>query len=339
MASKNSGKTRSVTMADVAKEAGVSRQLVSLVVRNTGYVAPEKRELVVEAMQRLGYQRNTLAANLAAKQTNTIGLAIFDLHNQVYAEFADGILEVIEPAGYKLLVSVTRKESAADRTTVESLVGLRVDGILVATHFGADGRNLSQALANTPAVTLGEVADEPNIGAISGNDSLGGKLATEHLIKQGHQQIAYIAAPITHQNADRHRGYLSALEDHGLAELVFSGDASEAGGKTAFDLAMTTTPRPTAFFCYNDATAFGVLSCARERGLRVPEDLAVVGYDNTTPAGYPGVDLTSVDQRAHEMGQLAAQALLERIRDQDAPLEQQSLAPELVIRRSSVTPN
>ncbi|SJM56483.1 LacI family DNA-binding transcriptional regulator [Gulosibacter sp. 10] len=328
---------RTVTMADVAKAAGVSRQLVSLVIRNQGYVAPGKRALVLETAERLGYRRNHLAAGLAGQRTFALGMVTLDIHNQVYADFAEGIARVTAPAGYQLLLAVGGPDEESRRKNIDSLVGLRVDGLLVADHSSA-GLEIQELLTSTPCVSLGEVSSSERVDSVAGDDRLGARLATEHLIDQGHRRIAYIAGPVTQQNSARRGGYRHAMFSASLAPFELDGDASEAAGAAALTHMSETGTLPTAVVSYNDSTAIGVLARAQELGLRVPEDLAVTGYDNTRGAGYPGVELTSVDQRSKRIGAEAAALLLERIAQPDKQGRTVVLEPELVVRRSSLRP-
>ncbi|MCA4134835.1 LacI family DNA-binding transcriptional regulator [Arthrobacter sp. M4] len=334
MAAASQGDVRSVTMADVAREAGVSRQLVSLVMRDVGYVSDEKRGLVLRAAERLGYRRNVLAASLAARRTNSIGLTIFDLHNQVYADFADGVLDVIQPAGFQLLLSTNNRDRESLTAGIESLIGLRADGVLLATHI-PDQLDLARLLAGTPTVTIGEDPRIDRVDAVHGDDRLGSYQATKHLIGQGHRDIVYIAGPATQQNTARRAGYAEAMSEESLPTRVVDGDASETGGERALLKMRRSGMLPTAVLCYNDSTAIGALTCAQRERLRVPHDLAVVGYDNTRPAAYPGVDLTSVDPQARAMGANAAALLLDRIADPTLADQTLTLAPQLIIRGSS----
>lgn len=328
------GDVRSVTMADVAREAGVSRQLVSLVMRDVGYVSDAKRELVLSAAERLGYRRNVLATSLAARRTNSIGLVIFDLHNQVYADFADGVLDVIRLAGFQLLLSTNTRDRESVTAAIESLIGLRTDGILLATHI-PEQLDLARLLAGTPTVTIGEDPQIESVDAVHGDDRLGSYQATKHLITQGHRDIVYIAGPPTQQNTARRTGYEEAMAEESLPARAVEGDATESGGEQALLEMRRSKTLPTAVLCYNDSTAFGARTCAQRERLRVPADLAVVGYDNTRAAAYPGVDLTSIDQQARAMGSHAAELLLERIGDPGRAAEKLTLAPQLILRGSS----
>lgn len=320
-------------MADVAREAGVSRPLVSLVMRNTGYVSPEKRELVLNAAQKLGYRRNVLAASLAARSTNSIGLAIFDLHNQVYADFADGVLDVIGPTDYQLLVLTSTQDADSIAAGIESLVGLRSDGLILATHL-PDQLDLTSMLAGTPTVTIGEDPRIPLGDAVHGNDRLGARLATTHLIDQGHRDIVYVEGPPNLQNRARGAGYRAAMTKASLKPRTVRGDATEEGGARAL-LELGGDSMPTAVLCYNDSSAIGVLTAAHREKVRVPDDLAVVGYDNTRVAAYPGIDLSSVDQKARQQGAEAARLLLERIGQPNRDPHTKTLKPQLVVRGSS----
>lgn len=322
-------------MADVAREAGVSRQLVSLVIRDTGYVAPEKRKLVLEAAERLGYRRNNLAASLAGRRSYSIGLVVLDIHNQVYADIADGVSDVLRPAGYQLLLATGAHRDDSGKSGLESLVGLRVDGVLVGTHL-PEATELSRMLAGTPAVVVGESAKIAGVDAVRGDGELGIQMATEHLVAQGHRRIAFIGGHAFQQNTDRRAGYRAVMERHGLEFCEEQSDASEAAGEQAFGRLMRASgSRPTGVVCYNDTIAIGVLAGARRAGLRVPEDLAVIGYDDTRAAAYPGVELTSVDQGTRNLGAQAARLLLERIEHPSREAACEVFAPKLVVRASS----
>lgn len=321
-------------MADVAKLAGVSRQLVSLVMRNTGYVSPEKKKKVLAAAKHLGYKRNRLAASLAGKQTNSIGMMVLDIHNQVFADFAEGASEVFSPSGYQLLLTMAEPGPKGEFASLESLVELRVDGILVATHL-AMTQPMVHLLKDIPTVTMGEDSAHERLNTVKADNEYGAKLATEHLISLGHTKIAFLSGSASKQNANRSHGYNKTMLDNNLTPLHVQGDSSESGGEDAFKQLWATGNHPTAIFCYNDASAIGVMSAAKSLSLKIPEDIAIVGYDNTQAAGYPGVDLTSVDQRAKEIGKNAATLLLAKINGSSATNSNVMLTPNLVIRRST----
>ena len=252
-------------MEDVARHAGVSRQLVSLVMRGTGYVASDKRALVLESAERLGYRRNALASRLASQQTRTVGLLVLDLHNQVYADFADGVASVIEPAGMHLLLVRGSLHAQSEARAIDSLVELRVDGVLLAGH-ASEGEALRSHLAGTPAVAMAEV-NTPLVDVVRGDDRLGAQIAVDHLVAQGHRRIAYIGSRAGLADRARFEGYLSVVEELGASPLVAYGDTTEAGGAAAAAELLEGVAKPDAVFCYNDATAIGAMGEARSRGL------------------------------------------------------------------------
>lgn len=328
----------SVTMEDVAKAAGVSRQLVSLVMRDTGYVAERKKKQVLEAAEKLGYRRNMLAARLAGRQSHSIGMVVLDMHNQVFADFAEGANSILEPAGYQLLLALEGSASKSPDSSLEALVGLQVDGVLVASHLRITEK-LVRLLDNTPTVTMGEPAPGGDFDAVHADDELGMKIGTEHLIALGHKKIWYLSGQNSTQNTLRKRGYKKAMQSAGLESVIIEGDATEEGGTAAFAELYANNNLPTALICYNDASAIGVLAAAKEVKVKVPEQLSVVGFDNTRAAGYPGVDLTSVEQYAKAVGARAAKLILERIAHPSQQTSTELITPRLIIRNSTAVPN
>lgn len=326
---------RRATMEDVAREAGVSRQLVSLVIRGVGYVSAPKRAQVLEAADRLGYRRNTLAAGLAARRTRVIGMPIYDLHNQVYAQLGDGITAALSVRGYQLLLTTNAHDPEQIHRSVDALVGLRPDGMILATH-GRRTDQLAAHLAGVPTVTIGEPLTLEDADSVQSDDLAGTVLATEHLLSLGYHDIVFIEGPDGRQGTARRQGFAQTMAKAGLAADSHPGDATLDGGRQAMEQLLAEGRRPRAVVCYNDPTALGVMSAARSSGLAVPEDLAVVGYDGSPPSGYPGVDLTTVDLGAHELGATAARLLLERIEGGRTEPRHEVLAPRLLERRSTL---
>lgn len=328
------GPRKRATMADVAREAGVSRQLVSLVVRDVGYVSEQKRAQVLEAADRLGYRRNALAAGLAAHSTRVIGMPVYDLHNQVYAQLGDGVTEILSAHGYQLLLTTGVHDLAALRRNVDALVGLRPDGMILATHGHSE--QLAAHVADVPTVTIGEPLDLEGSDSVQGDDVAGAALATEHLLSLGVRDIVFIGGPDGRQGKARREGYEQTMRAASARPRSVPGDATLEGGRDAFAALLVNGAPPKAVICYNDPTALGVMESARDHGLTVPEDVAVVGYDGSPPAGYSGVDLTTVDQRAAELGAMAARLLLERIEGGRTEARHEVITPTLTARRSTL---
>ncbi|WP_194396373.1 LacI family DNA-binding transcriptional regulator [Microbacterium atlanticum] len=263
-----------------------------------------------------------------------IGLAVLDIHNQVYADFADGVAEIVRPAGYRLLLELGGYAGESAAEGLRSLVGLGVDGILLATHVD-ETIDVASATAGTPTVVLGAPKGSSHVDAVHGDDRVGGRLATEHLIAAGHRDILYLGGPPDSQSPARAAGYRDAMNAAGLAPREEEGDATESAGYTTLLRLRRAEQLPSAVFCYNDATAIGVLACAKRELLAVPRDLAVVGYDNTRAAGYPGVELSTIDQQARLIGQRAAELLLARISHPEGKAHVEVFTPRLIVREST----
>jgi DNA-binding LacI/PurR family transcriptional regulator len=323
-------------MEDVAAEAGVSRALVSLVIRNAPHVRPDKRKAVNDAIEKLGYRRNRLASRLASHRTNTVGLFVLDIRNTIYSDIADGLADVVEPLGSQVLIVRGSRDAEAERAALESLVDLRVDGIAVAGYLGR-ASTLEKTLGDIPAVIMTRHFPLSPLDSVTSHDERGAELAVQHLVDLGHSRIAHISAPLDLPYPDRRAGYLEIMSRAGLTPQLIEGDLRESGGYDAVDkLFAAGRERPTAVFCFNDATAFGAMRRLDELGLRIPDDVAIVGYDDTTEAGFHRVGLTSVNQRTREVGQQGGELLMGRINGTATGSRGVRLEPELKIRRSTI---
>lgn len=330
---------RQVTMEDVAAEAGVSRALVSLVVRDAAPVTPARKQAVLDAIDKLGYRPNQLAARLASNRTRTIGLLVLDIRNTIYADIVDGVAEVTGPRGLKTLIALGSRDQESERAALESLVDQRVDGVLVAGFLGRPSA-LLRTIGSTPAVLLTRHFPLGGIDSVSSHDERGAELAVEHLVGLGHERIAHISAPVELPYPGRRAGYLETMSRYGLTPHIVQSELTEAGGRAALDeLLADDRERPTAVFCFNDTIALGVLRRLDELGLRVPEDVALIGYDDTRSAGLERIGLTSVAQRSHDVGRRGAEMLLDRIADADVPERMEHFEPELRIRASTRGPD
>lgn len=325
-------------MDDVAREAGVSRALVSLVMRGSPKVAEATRRRVQEVAGRLGYSPNRLASRLASKRTGAVGVYLLDVHNPVFADIYDGIAEAVVDAGVQLMVSLGSSTSAStaasERAAIASFADLRVDGILVAGYMGT-GRELLASAGETPAVALTRLLD--GVDSVAADEVRGGELAVEHLHALGHRGIAHIAVPQGSPYGDRRAGYASAARRLGLRELVVEEEMTEAGGRRAMEMMLGLSETPSAVFANNDLSALGAMSAVRAAGLRVPEDVSVLGYDDTALAASDLVQLSSIDQHSREIGRLGAARLLSRLAGEALP-PQGALAPRLIPRASTAPP-
>lgn len=340
------------TIYDVAQRAGVSKSLVSLVLRDAPHVSEARREAVLTAIKELGYRPSRAASALASQRTRTVGVLIDDFHNPWFVELLAGLRSVLDPAGYTASVADLALESASGRNPLDGFLAQHVDALVVAAEppagtldavrvpiVVAGTRVLSPTHDGGPVARGGMAADGwPVTDVVAGNDELGGRIATEHLIELGHTQVAHLTgrgAPAQH----RRRGFEAAMRAAALEPLV-AGNAgtSEADGYAAACTLLDGNPDVTGIVAANDVMAVGALAALRERGLSVPEDVSVVGHDDSPLAAYRYLALTSVDGHSREVGAAAARALLERLDDPDAPPRREFLDPDLVVRASTAPP-
>ncbi|MFC7843969.1 LacI family DNA-binding transcriptional regulator [Streptomyces sp. NPDC057382] len=331
--------TRPPTIRDVAERAGVSKSLVSLVLRGSDQVRPEKREAVLRASRELGYRPNAAARSLSEQRTRTVGVLLNDLRNPWFADLLDGLNSLLHANGLRMLLADARLNRRTGQDPADPLLDLRVDGLVVVGTL-PDPAALEAAAARIPVVLAGSREPAPpGADVVAGDDERGARLATEHLIGLGHRRIAHIAG-YGAVGALRRRSFEATMRRHGLADeaVVEPSDMTEEGGYRATVRLLSRPGRPTAVLAVNDIAAVGVLSAAEELGLRVPRDLSVVGYDNTSIARLRHVWLTTVDHAGHEVGRRAARCLLDRFDDRDAPGREELAAPALEIRGTAAAP-
>jgi DNA-binding LacI/PurR family transcriptional regulator len=323
-------------MEDVARQARVSRALVSLVMRDSPQVSPDKRHAVREAARQLGYTPNRLASRLASRRTSTLGVLLLDLHNPVFAQIYDGIAEGVQGSGKHLMVALGSTDAVSEALAIQSLLDLRVDGMLLAGYTGGP-EELRHILQGTPAVVITREVDIAGVDSASASDYRGAQLAVEHLVQLGHTRILHIAQPPGLNTSWRQQGYTHAMRSHGLHPVVVTAPMTEQGGYQAMvDYLDSAAEEPTAIFTHNDMVAVGVLDALGSRGLPVPGAVSVVGYDNTELAATQLVGLTSIDLHARELGRLAASAMLSRL-DSGEEREPQRIRidPVLVVRKTT----
>jgi Transcriptional regulators len=321
------------TIRNVAERAGVSKSLVSLVMRGSPHVSEQRRQAVLKAARELGYRPNAVARSLVEGRTRLIGALVADLHNPFFAEFLDGLQESLHGEGLRMLVGSGRWDPHFEAEAVEAFLEMRVDGLVL---LSVVPDSLKEASKSVPVVVVGE-RDVDGVDIVVDDDELGARLAVDHLVGLGHDRIAHIeGAPSTTAHY-RRTGYESAMRRHALDDriVVEAGDFTEEGGYRAARKLLARDPRPTAIFAPNDLVATGVLSAADELGLHVPDDVSIVGYDNTHLAAIRHISLTSVDQPRRDMGRVAAERLCARIEDPLREPLQTLVVPHLVIRATT----
>lgn len=327
-----------VTIHDVAHRAGVSISTVSRVLNNTCPVRAEKREAVLEAAAALGYTPNPAARSLLKQKTGGLGVLLPSIVGEFFSELLNGIDHIAQEAGYFLLISTSHWNEAELQAALQ-VMNKRVDGLLIMAP-ATPAERLRAALPDVPVVFINTEAEAGDLDTVNFDNATGERAATRHLIDLGHRAIAIITGPAQAWDAqDRLSGFRMTLEEKGL-ELpeawVQEGDFTQEGGMIAMRTLLNLPERPTAVVAGNDLSALGAIAAIREAGLRVPEDISIVGFDDVPSVRYTVPALTTVRIPIREMGMQAIRRLLERI-DAPEPLEplQQRLAVELIVRDST----
>ncbi|QFZ23697.1 LacI family DNA-binding transcriptional regulator [Saccharothrix syringae] len=319
------------TMEDVAARAGVSRALVSLVMRGSPRVSDLRRAAVLKAAEELGYSPHAMARSLASRTSHVLGVMVSDLHNAFFAEVVDGLDEVARERGFDLIVNTGGRRPARERRALASLLSFRPAGLALLSPV-VPSADIARAAAQAPVVLVARSSRLSTVDTVNDDGGLGIRLAVDHLVSLGHRRIAHLDGG----EGARRRGYLAAVDAHGLAPRVVGSEyTDEAGARAVREL---LADPPTAIVSCNDFNAFGAISALEEAGLRVPRDVSVVGYDNTSLAALRHVSLTTVDQPRNEFGRLAAEALLQRVRGERQEPVRHLLRPSLVVRATTAPP-
>ncbi len=327
----------SVTLRAVAAHAGVSKSLVSRVLQGSPHVSDRSRAAVEDAIRTLGYRPNGMARSLTERRTRLIGVLCNDLRQPWFVDMLEGLNEVLHAEGLHVLVGEARLDRAADTSMVEVFMGMRVDGLVLAGSMLGSGPIL-EATRRIPTVVAGSRdLTLDHVDVVAQDDDLGAEVAVRHLISLGHRHIGHVAGYGAEVYRLRRAAYERVMTEHGLASgiRVAECDSTESGGYLAAQTLLESPGvRPTAIFAANDFSCLGVISAASEAGLAVPDDLALVGFDNSYLARMRHISLTSVDIDGVQVGELAARFLVERMATPDSPAREHLLTPRLEVRRS-----
>jgi DNA-binding LacI/PurR family transcriptional regulator len=324
------------TIVDVARRAGVSKSLVSLVLRGAPNVSDEKREAVTRAAEEIGYRPNAVARSLVRRRSFVIGVMVSDLHNPYFTEVIDGIEAASRAAGYHALFNSGGRRAAGEADAIDALLQLRTDGVVMAGPVLSAAR-IAQVAAAVPVVVVARSSRSRAHDSITNDDRMGARLAVDHLVSLGHRAIAHVDGGTGAGSPQRRSGFLRAMARHGLAAsaTVVRGAFTEDGGRDGVRTILSAGRRPTAVFVGNDLAAVGALDALDEHGLRVPHDVSLVGYDNIALAGLGHIDLTTIDQPRREMGVTAVELLLERRDGGRRDARHLVVPPSLVVRGST----
>jgi DNA-binding LacI/PurR family transcriptional regulator len=338
------------TIHDVARLARSTPATVSRVLNNSGYVSAATRATVLAAIDALGYIPNANARALKTKRSRLLGVIVGDLMNPYAVALANSVHGAAASRGYTALVASAGDSPQAERAVIEALYHQRLGGLVLASVRTIESDALVARLARTkfPVLLVGRSVDAPGVDAILANYRRGGRLLTEHLIRVGHRRIGFVGARLDDApHVERLRGHLDALEAAGLPvrrEYFVGGPphgprySTQLTGYQATQALLRLPSRPTALFCRNDYTALGAIQALDEAGLRIPDEMAVAGFDNIPMAAAMTPALTTVSQPIEEEGRLAAEFLIGRIEqaaDQDLPRREMLLECNLIVRAST----
>lgn len=333
-----------LTMKDIARELGVSIVTVSKVLRNHEDISDATRKRVLDKVKELNYRPNLAARGLVTGRSYLVGLIVPDLLHPFFAEVAKQIAKALVKKGYYLIISSSEEDARLEQRELDQMLGRGLDAIIIAScneepNFITKTRN-----QNGPPFVLID-RNLPGVAAsfIGVDDELVGRMATEHLIAVGCKRIAHIRGPESSPGAGRLKGYRMAIARHGLrihddyvSGILSVDESSRESGAVAMRELLGRQKRPDGVFCYNDPIAIGAISTILEAGLRVPEDVAVIGCGNLHYDDVLSVPLSSIDQNTAEIGAIAARTTIAVIESKQAPKPKVHLVePKLIARHST----
>ena len=328
-----------VTSKDIAKELGVSQSTVSRALRGDQRVAAATLQRVLEAAQRRNYTPNLAARSLITRRTRTVGVVVSDITNPFYPELLDILHNEFALANYRTILLNERTDARLEQHVTELVNGGATDGLVyVSAVLGAPLPGPGSSVR--PVVLLNRETSTPTTDAVVSDNIGGGRAVAEAIVNHGHRRIALIAGPEnTSTTRDRELGFTEQLRASGTPldpRWRRVGQYSHASGyQWCLDL-LATDPRPTAIFAANDVIAFGALDAARRLGVRVPEELSIVGFDDIDMAGWEAFNLTTARQPLAEMARAAARLLLDRIASEQPVAPQRRVFPVELVHRSTL---
>ena len=328
-------------MVNVAERAGVSLSTVSNVLNRPEVVADDTQARVQEAIAALNFVRNSSARQLRRGRSSSVGVIVFDLSNPYWGEVTTGVESVLSERGFVLMTGSSDASAVKEQRLLEAFDERRPEGILIASV--QDIKHLIPlSKGGTHIVLLGGRGEKSSIDSVAIDDRHGGQLGAEHLFSLGHKRIGFVNGPLERESwSERRRGVLDAVNSMGLTwddavlEITIATPSAREGDSIV-ERMLAANPRPTALFCANDLVALGVLRSFSAAGVRVPDDCAIVGFDDIEVAALLSPPLTSIRLPAYEVGRRAAEILLDEIkRPDDAPPQNILFQPKLVVRESS----
>lgn len=329
------------TIHDVARRAGVAPITVSRVVNNSGYVSGDVRQRVESAVAELGYVPNSLASSLRSRRTHTVALIVTDITNPFFTTVARGVEDAASDAGLMVIVCNSDEREDKEQTYLRMLLGRRVDGILLVPARGAKDSIRFIKKQKTPMVVLDRPVPREHVDVVRCDSENGAYQLGRLLVSLGHTTTALLSGPRNVSiSVERAKGFRRAFSEAriGASRRVYHGEFTQESGYEMTRKALAVVPRPTALFAANNFIALGALRSLGDAGLRVPEDIALVGFDDLPPALVTFPFLTVAAQPAYEMGRKGVELLLDRLNGHPPKRFREVVLPtELIVRRSSGT--
>ncbi len=327
------------TIKEIAKVANVSAMTVSRALNKSPGVREQTRKKIVKIANRLNYRPNRIARSLVSKKSGLISLIVEDIRNQFFAELARGIEDHARENGYNIIFCSTDNDTASLKSNIRLMMEIGVEGFILAAVRLNEPIVAELIDQKFPVVLVNRKSRHDRANYVVVNNYTGAYQVTEHLIKCGYQKIGIITgAANLSTGIERYDGYRQALADNGLKfskELVSQGPFTKAHGRAAAETMLALQNCPEAIFAASDNLALGVIEAAADLGLRIPDDIALVGFDDTALSANPKIKLTTVSQKKYEMGELGVKILIDQINRQESEyVNRIVLEPQLVIRES-----
>jgi DNA-binding LacI/PurR family transcriptional regulator len=325
------------TQEDVARKARVSRALVSLVMRGSPNVSEQRRRRVLRAAEELGYRPNAFARSLASKRLHTLGVLINDVTNPYFGGVYSSFAAAAEQAGFDLLVAPGTRSAEKESALVHTLLEHRVAGLALMSPM-MPTKELRSLTTSWPTVLIGRDASIAGVDVVTTDEHQAARLVLGHLTGLGHRDIVHITGGANRSAKDRARAYREVMRELGLRPREVAGAFSHEAGQEGAREILTMSPSPTAVVAANDLVAVGAMGVFESHGVHVPDDISVVGYDDSQIARLDLVQLTSVCQGVDHFGSAAIQLLVNRIDDPDTPRVVERIETTLVERRTTCSP-
>ncbi len=321
-----------ITLKDIANALGLSVSTVSRALNKKGRISQQTIELVERKARELGYIPNTIAKGLKTRRTSTIGVIIPDITNPIFPDYARGILDAALKQSYQVFILNFDMSKSKEKDAINSLLSSQVEGLILTSTKLSRRELLELRKRGVPFVVVRRDLRLPGTSFINVDNAYGGYIATKHLLKIGKRRIAFIGSRFSGEPArKRLKGYLKALRERGIdikEEIIVEEEATFEGGYRAIQKIFG---KVDGVFAYNDVMAIGVLAFAKEKGIKLPEELAVIGFDDIPVSSLPMVNLTTVKQPMYEMGQQAFITLMKLMHDEEN-VYKIWLKPELIVR-------